>query len=75
MATLCREAEQEEVGALCGLMLCALAIKDHAVLLNCRTQATAHVALPTGTSVVVMEPASSTPGRDHLGPQKAGAER
>lgn len=51
LALLCQKAENEFVGVNSGIMdqfAVALSRADHALLLDCRTQATRHVPLPLG---------------------------
>jgi galactokinase len=58
LAQLCQRAENEFVGARCGIMdqfVSVSARADHALLLDCRTLAARHVPLPEGVGIVVVD--------------------
>ena len=57
-ARMLQQAEHRFAGVRCGIMdqlAVLLAKRDHALLLDCRSLETRHVALPTGWSLVVMD--------------------
>jgi galactokinase len=57
-AVLARRAEQEFVGVACGIMdqlAVASSRAGHAMLIDCRSLATEHVALPDHAAIVVMD--------------------
>jgi galactokinase len=58
LARICQRAENEFVGARCGIMdqMASLSARaGHALLLDCRSLAMRHVALPAATRVVVVD--------------------
>jgi galactokinase len=58
LALACQRAENVYVGVNCGIMdqmASALGVKDHALLLDCRTLETESVPLPEGVAIVVAD--------------------
>jgi len=58
IARLCQRAENEFVGARCGIMDQLVSLSGragHALLLDCRTLASRHVALPESVAIVVVD--------------------
>jgi galactokinase len=58
MAKLCQRVENAWVGVKTGIMdqmISATGVKDHAVLIDCRSLELTPVPLPSGTAVVVMD--------------------
>ena len=58
LALACQQAENDYIGVKCGIMdqlTSALAAKDYALLLDCRTLDVMPVPLPAGTSIVVAD--------------------
>lgn len=56
LALLARQAEHDYAGTPCGIMdqfICVLGQKDHALLLDCRTQEYQHVPFPDSAAVLV----------------------
>jgi len=58
LAVLCQRAENEFVGVKCGIMdqfTVANARAGHALLLDCRDLSSRHIAIPSGTRIVVCD--------------------
>lgn len=58
MARLCQTAENEWVGVNCGIMdqlICAIAEKDHASLIDCRDFSAEIAPLPNNTVIVILD--------------------
>lgn len=58
MAQLAQRAENEWVGVSCGIMdqmISAAGVRDHALLIDCRTLETTPVPLPADTAVVILD--------------------
>lgn len=61
MARIGQRAENEWVGVNCGIMdqmISAAGMRDHALLIDCRTLETTQVPLPAGTVVVILDTAT-----------------
>jgi galactokinase len=58
MALLSQKAENQWVGVNCGIMdqmICAVGVRGHAVLIDCRDLSCKPVPLPEGTSILIMD--------------------
>lgn len=58
MARLCQKAENEWVGVHCGIMdqlICAIAEKDHASLIDCRDFSSQPALLPQNTVIIILD--------------------
>jgi len=61
MAQICQTAENQWVGVNCGIMdqlISAVGVKDHAVLIDCRSLHYKPYPLPQGTTIVVLDTAT-----------------
>jgi len=58
MAQICQTAENKWIGVNCGIMdqlISAVGIKDHAVLIDCRSLEFQPYPLPPGTTIVILD--------------------